>query len=490
LEIYRNDAIQFNEGLDPLLSPTIASYCMKVFRTNHLLDSETIAVLNKEEYAFCKRAFFGGRTNAIKLYKKWTDDDIKKGRFGKYQDIQSLYPTVQFYDYMPTGVPQFKNYNSTIETCHLEFCDKHFGYIECDVQPPNDLYIPVLPEKKNNKLIFDLQPKTQQVFTSIELKKALEKGYKLTYVYRCLVFEKSTEVFKSYVANLLKMKVEASGTNLEGAALEEFIKEHEERFGFTLNKENMKLNPGMRALMKIQLNSLWGKLGQRNDLTTTKYITEPKEWFKLLKKHIDGKINLKMERPLDDNETLFVEYNELEEENTSLPTTSVAFAGFTTSNARLRLYKELEKLDQRVLYFDTDSIIYEYNEGLYNIPDGKYLGEWECETNGKPITEFVSIGPKSYGYKYENKIECKFKGFTLNWENGNKINFDSIKALVDGQISKIETSNMDFKKNNKTGTITTNNDFKKAAVLCYNKREIVAKYHTIPFGWGVEIPVF
>jgi hypothetical protein len=322
------------------------------------------------------------------------------------------------------------------------------------------------------------------------LKKALEKGYKLTYVYRCLVFEKSTEVFKSYVANLLKMKVEASGTNLEGAALEEFIKEHEERFGFTLNKENMKLNPGMRALMKIQLNSLWGKLGQRNDLTTTKYITEPKEWFKLLKKHIDGKINLKMERPLDDNETLFVEYNELEEENTSLPTTSVAFAGFTTSNARLRLYKELEKLDQRVLYFDTDSIIYEYNEGLYNIPDGKYLGEWECETNGKPITEFVSIGPKSYGYKYENKIECKFKGFTLNWENGNKINFDSIKALVDGQISKIETSNMDFKKNNKTGTITTNNDFKKAAVLCYNKREIVAKYHTIPFGWGVEIPVF
>jgi len=491
LEIYRDDAMTFNEGLDPLRSPTIASYCMKVFRTNHLKDSETIAVLTKEEYTFCKSAFFGGRTNAVQLYKKWTPEDIKNGICGRYKDVQSLYPTVQFYDYMPVGAPEWKEYNSTIEE-PLKFCDDHFGFIECDITPPNDLYLPVLPEHKDGKLIFDLLPKTKKVFTSLELKKAIEKGYKLDYVYKCLVFEKSNQVFKSYVSNLLKMKVEASGTKLKGEALDEFIREHEERFGFTLNKDNMKLNSGMRALMKIQLNSLWGKLGQRKDLTTTKYITEPKDWFNLLKKNIDGKIDLRMDRTIDidDGSTLFVEYTEREDENTSLPTTSVAFAAFTTSNARLRLYAELDKLDKRVIYFDTDSIIYEHREGEYNIPDGKFLGEWECETDGKPITEFVSIGPKSYGYKYDGKVECKFKGFTLNWENSGKINFDSIKRLVDGDEEKIETTNMDFKKNNKTGVITTNDNFKKSAVFCYNKREVVNKYNTLPFGWGVEVPCF
>ena len=488
LEIYRDDAMKFNDGLDPLKSPTIASYCMKVFRTNHLKDSETIAILSKDEYKFCKRAFFGGRTNAVNLYKKWTPEDIKKGVYGRYKDVQSLYPTVQFYDYMPTGVPEWKTYECAVED-PLQFCDKHFGYIECDVTPPNDLFMPVLPEKKDGKLIFDLIKKEKQVFTSLELKKAIEKGYKLDYVYKCLVFDKSNEVFKSYVANLLKMKVEASGTKLTGEALDEFIEEHKQRFGFTLNKDNMKLNPGMRALMKIQLNSLWGKLGQRCDLSTTKYIQEPKEWYKLLKKHIDGKIDLKYDKDIDGS-TLFVEYTELEEENTSLPTTSVAFAGFTTSNARLRLYAELEKLGTRVVYFDTDSIIYEHREGEYNIPDGKFLGEWECETGGKPITEFVSIGPKSYGYKYDGKVEVKFKGFTLNYENSNKINFDSIKSLVDGETHKVETKNLDFKKSNKTGMITTNDNFIKSAVFSYDKRQIVNKYNTIPFGYTAPIPCF
>lgn len=58
----------------------------------------------------------------------------------------------------------------------------------------------------------------------------------------------------------------------------------------------------------------------------------------------------------------------------------------------------MNKLGDRVLYHDTDSIIYEYNRNLYNIPEGRYLGEWECETGGNPIIKFTSIGPKSYAY--------------------------------------------------------------------------------------------
>lgn len=41
-------------------------------------------------------------------------------------------------------------------------------------------------------------------------------------------------------------------------------------------------------------------------------ITSKHDWFKLFKAHIDGKINLKNEKILD-NDTMFVEYENLEE---------------------------------------------------------------------------------------------------------------------------------------------------------------------------------
>ena len=40
------------------------------------------------------------------------------------------------------------------------------------------------------------------------------------------------------------------------------------------------------------------------------------------------------------------------------PRTNVAIAAFTTAHARLKLYSVLERLQEFVLYYDTDSVIY------------------------------------------------------------------------------------------------------------------------------------
>lgn len=56
-----------------------------------------------------------------------------------------------------------------------------------------------------------------------------------------------------------------------------------------------------------------------------------------------------------------------------------------TSWARVVLTEQLLKLGDRVLYHDTDSIVYEHRPGEYDIPEGYYLGEWEDETPGKVI---------------------------------------------------------------------------------------------------------
>ena len=61
-----------------------------------------------------------------------------------------------------------------------DFC----GAAKVDITPPKDLYIPLLPDNTNGKLLFHLNPLVAKTYASVELKKALEKGYVIT----CLLY--------------------------------------------------------------------------------------------------------------------------------------------------------------------------------------------------------------------------------------------------------------------------------------------------------------
>ena len=104
-----------------------------------------------------------------------------------------------------------------------------------------------------------------------------------------------------------------------------------------------------------------------------------------------------------------------EEEYERSVKTNVFIAAFTTSHARLKLYGALDTLKERVLYYDTDSVIYRWKPGQVDLPLGEFLGEFTDEVSGDPIVEFVSGGAKNYGYlKRSGKTKCKVRGFTLN----------------------------------------------------------------------------
>ena len=83
---------------------------------------------------------------------------------------------------------------------------------------------------------------------------------------------------------------------------------------------------------------------------------------------------------------------------------NVIVAAFVTAQARLKLYEPLEKLNERVLYFDTDSIIYHHKPHLWNptIVNNR-LGEWTDEVPNARIVKFVGMGPKNYGYEFVDK---------------------------------------------------------------------------------------
>ena len=84
---------------------------------------------------------------------------------------------------------------------------------------------------------------------------------------------------------------------------------------------------------------------------------------------------------------------------------------FVTRFGRMHLYEELFKIDDRFLYFDTDSIIFISKDNLYEPQLADYLGKFTNEIkNDNFIQEFVSAGPKNYGYLMDNGKSVENKG--------------------------------------------------------------------------------
>ena len=86
--------------------------------------------------------------------------------------------------------------------------DKFIGIIKVDIEPPKNLYIPVLPDRINIKLIFDLTDKKEKEYTSVELKYAISKGYKITKIYSAIQFKQLNGLMKEYVEFFIKIKIE------------------------------------------------------------------------------------------------------------------------------------------------------------------------------------------------------------------------------------------------------------------------------------------
>jgi hypothetical protein len=118
-----------------------------------------------------------------------------------------------------------------------------------------------------------------KTLTSVELKLALQKGYKITKIHSALEYEKYTGLMKDYVEFFLKMKIQ-NNKHYSPEECEKINNSHSSLgFSFNVESNNTCKNPGMKQLAKICLNSLWGKFAQRSTLDSYEYITE---WRRLL----------------------------------------------------------------------------------------------------------------------------------------------------------------------------------------------------------------
>lgn len=525
MEVYAREGMVNNQGLNPLKCCTIASYALKVYRNLHMPE-ETLVHLSAEEEKFARRALHGGRTDVRQLLKHYSEEDVERGVYGCYQDVQSLYPTVQFYDPMPVGQPEKLTFAHRQPT--MEEVRSWFGFVECDLEVTEAQFHPVIVGKSEDtkKLVADLNDKKKIVITTPELKTALDNGYRLTKVHAAHLYKPSTDLFKSYLQTFLKLKIEASGMPKHIKTEEDwqrFAEHHAHELGVVLERGNMVKNPGRKQLAKLMLNSLWGKFAERKHWTNyVKFDRNHQLELHAFENRYDrGELDIlyRSYQPASGQAVLIYREDpdmvDVRNQDSYVNlSANVSVAAFVTAFGALRLWTEMNKLGQRVLYHDTDSIIYERDPHGYNIPLGQYLGEWECETGGLPIVDFVSTGPKTYAYKvreeaipydeedvselekhgvewafkrgsnrdmiYSFKPVCKAKGFTLNSFNAARINFSTMRDLVLENVQSITAKSLKFQY--RRGFSMFTREEWKEMTFQYNKGIVDDEFRVWPFG--------
>jgi hypothetical protein len=93
--------------------------------------------------------------------------------------------------------------------------------------------------------------------------------------------------FSWIIYTFLKLKAEARGypSWVQSTEDEErYTYSFRESDGIELDKASIQYNAAKRGLAKLCLNSMWGKLAERNNRTQTKLISDPKELYKFLAK--------------------------------------------------------------------------------------------------------------------------------------------------------------------------------------------------------------
>ena len=229
-----------------------------------------------------------------------------------------------------------------------------------------------------------------------------------------------------------------------------------------------------------------GKFAQRLNLTKTDRVTEPKKLYA----YLDSDQYIVKDVQLVNDETVEIQYIEKEgfaEENKKV---NIVIAAFTTAYARLKLYDLLDLLQERVLYYDTDSVVYVHEPGKPDPPLGDYLGELTDELNGGYITTFLSGGPKNYGYVTNTgEAILKIRGISLTYDASLTLNIGTMRELVDsyvldGDRHEKVTINIPYKitRDKKEKNIVTKRTKKDYRVV-YNKRVVNENYETVPYGY-------
>ena len=303
-----------------------------------------------------------------------------------------------------------------------------------------------------------------------------------------------SDLFKKFLNSFIKVKMESSGwprSDMTEEEKDQLIEDLDRNEGIRMEKEKVCRNLPLRTISKLAINSSWGKFAEKSGKVQTTF-HDPDTDENIGRIVNDDTLELTGSKSVGDY--LMLSYKKISEFVTPQPFTNCAIAAITTCMGRLMLWEALNRLQERAIYCDTDSVVMISEPGKDNLDDlrGSYLGKWQSEVpEGYRISAFVSTGPKVYSYKLENvetgefKQVVKARGITIDSETAALVNFNAMaeqveKLVKENEVHKITTRRPQIVKT--LGHVFTRDQQKNLRPVM-DKLRYGIDYSTLPYGY-------
>jgi hypothetical protein len=345
-EYNRNDCIglyevlkKFMEYNNGYLGMTISQTALTDFRKNYQ-DRPIRCVREYEEEL--RAAYYGGR---VEIFKFNFDMDKK---FYNY-DVNSLYPAMLRENSYPYGDFRY---------CHSDIDKEGFSLVRAE----EFNFYPVLPQRVGHKMMF-MTGKKEGWYSNQELRWLENMSHYETEVLKTIACDDCGPIFRDFVDGLYAQRLEARAAG----------------------------NEALAYVLKLKLNSFYGKLGQKREkdriVINPEYIEEGMKAEDLG----DGRLVFKTQSVSDSPHII-----------PSIP-------AMVTANARLFMLKKMFPLRQETIYYmDTDSVI--LSEPSFKASDR--LGDFKLECE---MDRFMTLLPKVYTYRDTgaDRTIMKMKGVSI-----------------------------------------------------------------------------
>jgi hypothetical protein len=259
------------------------------------------SVLLPYEHGMARACLRGGRTE-VKMF-------VHEGK-AKYVDVKSMYPFHQVVQRFPTGIPTVWIWDLRYRPCRHPDCDNSFrlkcsheeeknkasvrwkkmgrqptaleiiegedwhGFGVVSLTPPNDLIHPVLPvfDEELGKCVFTLEKMEEQPVVGVELKRALQLGYRLDMVHRWDSYRMEDSPWAEDCIPMYLQKEFNSREQPEDldSLAEDYERIHDDLSdGIRYSDGMWGKNPAKKKAAKVALNCIWGKQAERVEKETT-----------------------------------------------------------------------------------------------------------------------------------------------------------------------------------------------------------------------------
>lgn len=344
-----------------LYGMTIGSIALKSFKKTGNLEKnrQNLFPMDLELDSEIRQAYKGAFT-----YVKDTETG-KEQKEGLVFDVNSLYPSVMYYEQMPYGAPI-----------------KFYGAYKPDKCYPYYFQILTCSFELKKGMLPTIQLKNNLAFIPTEYVKS-SKGELITMCMTCTDLEL---FFEHY--NVYDLEYHAG---YKFKATDKLFKEFIDKWISIKNESTINGNAGMRTIAKLMLNNLYGKFASR----PTGFSKIP--YFE------NGEVKYKLSE---------------EEERTMM---YVPIGAAITAYARAKTIRSAQANYDRFIYADTDSLHLKGTEMPDNIEiDNVKLGAWKHEST---FTRAKFIRAKSYIEEIDGKLKVTCAGLPeschklVTWEN-------------------------------------------------------------------------